>query len=323
MNKFLIFLLISTFTFSQKKPEDYGYRHLIYKYKEATVDVIIDSKKGEETIPKPILFWCQGSLPQPIIKYDENGLYSTFPFDVNDFLNQYHIVIIGKPGIPVISDVKNLQNNYCFIDSTGLPPELYSKNNYLDYYVQRNNYILKKLSKEKWVSNKKIVLAGHSEGSSIAAKMAFTNNRITQLIYSGGNPYGRILNIIAESIYNDNSYTIMDYWKEVVDNKNSVGNEKGDSYKTTYDFSEPSAYKLLKLKIPVLICYGTKDWSASYNDMFQVEAIRRGIKNISFIPYIGLEHNYFPVDEKRQPNYESYNWENVGKDWVKWLNTNK
>jgi hypothetical protein len=109
----------------------------------------------------------------------------------------------------------------------------------------------------------------------------------------------------------------------ILNDKNSVNNEKGDSYKTTYDFSEPSAYKLLKLKIPVLICYGTKDWSASYNDMFQVETIRRGIKNISFIPYFGLEHNYFPVDEKRQPNYESYNWENVGKDWVKWLNSSK
>ncbi len=116
MNKVLFLLLISLTTFGQKKPEDSGYKHLIFKYNKTTVDVLIQSKKGEENIRKPLFFWCQGSMPQPILKYDETGLYGTFPFEVTDFLNEFHVVIIGKPGVPVISDVKFLKSNYQYFN---------------------------------------------------------------------------------------------------------------------------------------------------------------------------------------------------------------
>ena len=88
MMKNLLFILITLSAFSQKTPEDFGYKHLSFDYKKLKVDVLIQSKKGEENIQKPLFFWCQGSMPQPIIKYDENGLYGTFPFDVNDFLSE-------------------------------------------------------------------------------------------------------------------------------------------------------------------------------------------------------------------------------------------
>ena len=45
---------------------------------------------------------------------------------------------------------------------------------------------------KKWVAKSKLVLAGHSEGSTIAAKLATKNNKVTHLIYSGGNPNGRV-----------------------------------------------------------------------------------------------------------------------------------
>lgn len=48
-------------------------------------------------------------MPQPLLKYDETGLYGTFPFDANDFLDEFHVVIVGKPGVPVISNVKDLK----------------------------------------------------------------------------------------------------------------------------------------------------------------------------------------------------------------------
>ena len=108
MKKIILLLLISVTTFGQKKPEDFGYRHLTFTYKKLTVDVLIQSKEREENIQKPLFFWCQGSMPQPLLKYDETGLYGTFPFDVNDFLTDYHLIIVGKPGVPVISDVKDL-----------------------------------------------------------------------------------------------------------------------------------------------------------------------------------------------------------------------
>ncbi len=271
---------------------------------------------------KPLFFWCQGSLPQPVIKYDEKGMFGTFPFDPKDFLNEFHIVIIGKPGIPIIADVKNLKQNYCVLDDSLNVIKEYSDKNYLDFYFKRNNFILKKLLLEKWVSSKILVVAGHSEGSYIAAKMASTNKKITHLIYSGGNPYGRYLNILSQSRYYDSDNTTFENWKNIIKNKNNIDYNGGDTYKCTFDFSKPLADKIFNLKIPVLISYGTKDWSTPYNDLFYIESIRKQSTNITFLPYIGLEHNYFPVNEKLEPNQEIYNWENVGKDWLKWLNEN-
>ncbi len=319
---FFIIIISTSIIFGQKKPEDFGYKYLKFQYKNNVVDVLVQSKIGDEEKPKPLFFWCQGSLPQPVIKYDEKGIYGTFPFDSIDFLDNFHLVIIGKPGIPIIADIKNLKKNFIFADDSLNVPKEYSDRNYLDFYVNRNNYILKMLLKSNWVSSKKLVVAGHSEGSYVAAKMAFKNKNITHLIYSGGNPYGRYLNILAQSRFNETDNTTIENWKEIVKNKNNIDYNGGDTYKCTFDFSNPLANEIFNLKIPVLFSYGTKDWSTPYNDLFYVESIRKQSTNITFLPYIGLEHNYFPVNEKLEPNQEIYNWENVGKDWEKWLKQN-
>ena len=75
----------------------------------------------------------------------------------------------------------------------------------------------------------------------------------------------------------------------------------------------------MKLEIPVLISYGTKDWSAPFNDLFQMEAIREKKKNILFNSYLNLEHNYFPINENGTANQEIYNWDKIAEDWLQWL----
>ncbi|WP_162127722.1 alpha/beta hydrolase [Flavobacterium phycosphaerae] len=269
------FLLLPLIAFSQKTPEDFGLRHLVFTYKNDTVDVIIESKKGEETKAKPLFFWCQGSLPQPIIKYDERGLFPVFPFDSKDFLNDFHLVIIAKPAIPVIADVKNLKKNYCVLDEKGNVPLAYSDRNYLDYYADRNNFIISKLLSNPIFLKKNLIVAGHSEGSHIAARMACTNKKIAGLIYSGGNPYGRFLNIVAQSRMEENDNTIFDYWSDVVVNKNDKTYNGGDTYNCTYGFSEPLVDKIEKLKIPVYVAYGTKDYNVAYMDLFYTDVLRK------------------------------------------------
>ena len=80
-----MFLLSKTFAFAQKIPEDFGYRHIKMKYLDDPVDIIVISKPGEEKTAKPLFLFCQGSLPQPVVKYDETGLYGTLPFDETAF----------------------------------------------------------------------------------------------------------------------------------------------------------------------------------------------------------------------------------------------
>ncbi|WP_315816886.1 hypothetical protein [Paraflavitalea speifideaquila] len=96
-------------------------------------------------------------------------------------------------------------------DSTGSYPKAYSDRNYLDYYVNRNIEVIKYLQKQPWILRSTLVAAGHSEGATIVAKLASTFPRITHLIYSGGNPMGRIASIVVNSRRYKNNFTFKGY----------------------------------------------------------------------------------------------------------------
>ena len=81
-NLIYIFSLLTFYSaFGQTKTaQDFGFRHIVFNYKNESVDILVKSKKGEENIPKPIFLFCQGSLPIPLIIYDGKESFGTFPF---------------------------------------------------------------------------------------------------------------------------------------------------------------------------------------------------------------------------------------------------
>ena len=320
------FLITLTIFGQPKTPEEAGYRHIKYFYKSDKVDILIKSKKGEEYKKKPVFFFCQGSLPQPLVKFDTQGVYAIFPFNPDSLTNKYHLVIVSKPYIPLMADTKTLGTNFTYTDSSGKFPKEYSDRNLLDYYVNRNIKIINYLQKQAWVSRKQLIVGGHSEGSTIAAKIASVSPLVTHLIYSGGNPMGRIMSIIQQGRTNETDTDStrfgeeeLTFWRTVVEQKTSMDASQGDTPRSTFEFSKPPIDYLEKLKIPVLVCYGTKDWSSPYNDYLRVDVTRKEKKNFTFKAYIGTEHNYFPVTANNQPNYEIFNWDRVVSDWLKWL----
>jgi len=323
----IILLIVAINSFGQtKQAEDFGFRHLQIVYKGDKVDILIKSKKGEELQPKPLFLFCQGSLPQPLIKYDEHGVYGVFPFNTDSLTIDYHLAIISKPSIPLIGEKKYLGQNFTFIDSAGSYPKKYSERNLLGYYVKRDIEVLKYLQKQPWVSKNQLVVAGHSEGSTIAAKLASAYPKVTDLIYSGGNPMGRILSIIGQSrsVETDTDSKTwgedkIKYWQSIVEDKTNMDASNGDTYQATYQFSDPPMDYLEKLKIPVLICYGTKDWGTPFNDYLRVDMIRKRKDNFTFKAYVGTDHNYFPLLPDGKPNFDIYNWDKVANDWQKWL----
>jgi Dienelactone hydrolase family len=336
MRYFLTFIaiILNGLLFGQNKtPEDFGFRHLQTVYKEDTVDILIKSKKGEEEKPKPLFLFCQGSLPIPLmIKYDSSGkqkIYSVFPFNPDSLIQEYHLIIIGKPNIPLIADEKTLNADMTYSDSTGQFPQKYIDRNLLHYYVERNIAIIKFLRKQPWISKNKLVIAGHSEGSTIAAKIASVYPAVTYLIYSGGNPFGRIMTVIERARVAETDTTalaedIIRNWEKIVADSNNMSDNEGDSYKATYGFSVPPPIDYLrKLKIPVLVTYGTKDYGLiAFADYFRVETIRQRKNNFTFKAYIGTEHNFFPLKPTGEINYDIFNWDKVALDWQKWLRQN-
>lgn len=308
----------------------YGFRHLKMSYKGDIADVLIKSKTGDEQTKKPLLFFCQGSLPIPLMirhyKNNTSEIYNVFPFtNLDSLLTTYHLVIVSKPYIPLIADETRLNNDMTYSDSSKTFPKEYIKRNLLSYYVSRNIKIIDFLRTLPYVSKKELVVAGHSEGSTIAAKMSEKCRIITKLIYSGGNPLGRMATIASRARITENDSTkqadlVFKGWESIVASPTDI-NSAGDTNKGTFEFSYPAPINyLLKLKIPVLITYGTKDYGLINSaDYFRLETIRLGRNNFTFKDYIGLEHNFFPIKTNGEIDYEVYNWNQVATDWNNWL----
>lgn len=304
--------------------EHYGYRHLQTLYKGDSIDILIKSKKGDEQKVKPLFLFCQGSLPIPLLIVSEGNAYNVFPFDPDSLSNEYHLVIIGKPYIPLIAARSSLNADFTYNDTTGHFPGKYIERNLLDYYVDRNKVVIRFLRKQHFISADKLIVAGHSEGSTIAAKLATLCPEVTRLIYSGGNPMGRIMTLVerarrAESDTSGTVETEMANWEKVVADPENMDASLGDAAKATYQFSISPIQYLGKLSIPVLVTYGGRDAGAPFNDYWRVEAIRQKKSNYTFRAYAGTEHNYFPVSREGVVNYDIFNWDKVAGDWRRWL----
>jgi dienelactone hydrolase len=309
--------------------EKFGFRYFSIIYEKDTVNVLVKSKKGEELKQKPIFFFCQGSLPVPLILLDEKGPFGTFPFTADSIISDYHLVIIGKPGVPVVAEIAKLNKDFTYYDTkTSKFPKEYTQRNYLEYYVNRNKAVINFLQKHSWVSKKKLVVAGHSEGSSIAASMATQIKTITHLVYSGGNPLGRMMTIITRGRQNETDSLstgelLFTEWKKITEQPEISETNEGDSYKTTFSFSKPLIESFSKINIPVLVSYGTKDYGAApFNDYLRFEMMRIKKPDIFFKAYIGKEHNYFSLKKDGETDFDDYNWDKVVHDWLIWLKNN-
>jgi len=313
-------ILLSLQSLGQRTAGDFGFQQLQIVYKRDTVNFLLKTKTGEELKKKPIFLFCQGSLPRPLIIFDQDGPFGVFPFNPDIITNDYHLVIIGKPHIPILADKNNLDDNFCFTTSSLEFPTEYLKRDNLDYYVKRNIEVLKYLQKQSYVSEDRLVIAGHSEGSSIVAKIGQDFKKATHLIYSGGNPLGRILSIVEggrkiENESNRRGEKQIEYWKDIIENKTTDI--------TTLSFSFPPPINFLKeIKKPTFVCYGTNDNDVNANDYMRIEFIRQKKNNFTFKSYIGTEHNYFFINQSGEINYEINNWDNVAEDWIEWLKLN-
>lgn len=322
---FLSILITKQLLGQSKKPEDLGFRHFQTFYQKDPVDILILSKKGEEKQKKPLFLFIQGSLPKPLILYSDHKTYNVFPFNASILLDGFHLAIVSKPYVPLMSDVSLLKPNMAYVDSaTGLAPVNYSKRNYLDYYAKRNKRVIRYLLNQGWFDKNKVVVAGHSEGAAIAAKLAMRSNKVTHLIFSSTNPFGRMATIVSQIRANDDSVGTateqqFEFWKEVVKSPENNEITAGDTFKAIYSFFVPPIHYLRKLKIPVMVTYGTKDVAAPFFDYMRIEIIQKKKKNFTFKPYVGREHNFFGFDKTGQIDYDQFGWDKVAEDWKQWL----
>jgi dienelactone hydrolase len=308
----------------RRTPAEFGFRHLVVMFGRDSVDVLVQSPKGAESQKRPLLLWVQGSLPKPVILYDERGPYGVFPFVTKSSPPNCHLVVIGKPGIPVVADLRTLDASKSFVDkTTRVPPLYYCQRNYLDYYVRRNQAVLRYLKKQPWVDAKNVTVAGHSEGSTIAAHLAAVPGLVNRAVYLSGNPLGRMMSNVAEARQDQAAGDtaavpqMYRYWREVVAAPTRTDCTPGDHNRATYEFSAAPLTPLLRARVPLFVGFGSLDKGIAGDDYLRLEALRLHKSNFTFREYAGREHNFFGV-KNGQINYDDFYWDRVGEDFLRW-----
>lgn len=338
MKVFISFLLLglASNVFPQKSClfEGTEIRHFSIKTKNDTIEFILPS--GNIDTIKPVLLFCQGSLPIPLIIEIPSGqkiITALSNFDYKKISKDYHLVVISMPKTPLIASLKNLNRQYCYVPDTANPntySNLYITNNYLENYIERAKIAINFLYKQKWVDKKRIYVLGHSQGSKVAIGASVNNEKVSKVGYLSGNPLGRIDQLIREqrelcksgkiSIEESQKeiQLIYEMWENINSNPNNNNTEYGDPNRAWTSFSKPMLDKMLKLKQPLFVGYGTSDITASFCDLLPIYFLSSGKTNFKHKPYLGLEHNFFEVDREGRVDYNKCYWQNVLDDFIIW-----
>ncbi len=316
------------------KQATFTHHQLSYEGK-IEIDVIIAGDEAALKKHKPLFIFCQGSLPNPLIIKTSQGEASVFPFNYVDYIDDYHLVIISKPGIPIAPNAETLDERYCYRDSTtNIFPSTFIQNNYADYYVKSTNVVIDHLCHQNYVDTSLIIIAGHSQGAKIATKVATTNDKITHLIYLSGNPLGRFDELIRKERRavtqgkitakeaQKNINQLYKHWETINQDPTATDKYWGDSNYAWSSFSKPVIDDLLALDIPIWMGYGTADYGSEFCDLIPLYFIQARKFNLYHHPYVNLEHNFFPVDEKTGiPQYEKDpQWDQIASDFFLWIN---
>ncbi len=283
---------------------------------------------------KPIFLFCQGSLPNPLIIKTEQGEAGVFPFAYQNYIKDYHLVIISKPGIPIAPKANTLDQRYCYRDSlTNVFPSTFLTNNYTDYYVNSTNIVIDYLYQQPNIDTSQIIIAGHSQGAKIATQVANSNPRVTHLIYLSGNPLGRFDELIRKerTAVKQGKKTaeeaqeaitqLYKHWERIWQTPKATDKYWGDTHYAWSSFSQPIIEDLLALDIPIWLGYGTADYGSEFCDLIPLYFIQAGKSNLNHHPYVNLEHNFFTVDQTGTPQYEKEPaWDQIATDFFKWIN---
>lgn len=331
---FLSIFLISNFYAQQPQLLEGKYNHFSLHSSNDTIDfVVVDSLLKSK---KPIFLFCQGSLPYPLFFKEENSKEPFFfggglsNFDIKTIKKTYHVVVISMPKTPLYVGNKNIGAQKCYVPDTTNPYRLstdFYQADQLDNYVRRANAVIQFLRKQDWVAKEKLVVAGHSQGSHIAVKLAHTNKHVTCLGLFGFDPFGRYEKLVRQ-IRKDAMQNKIS-WKEAdslmqeqymlsEEVMNPQIRKNHPSTNAWYSFANPSLNDLMKLTIPIYVANGTHDNSGELSDYLPFYFIRANKKNLTLKRYFNMEHNFFEVNEKQDVDYNKPHWKEVMNEFVEW-----
>lgn len=287
-------------------------------------DLVVDyALFGDTTQQLPLMLYCTGSLPYPLFISQGADTYSTLPFSFPNYAQRCHILVVSKPGIPLVAEASQLNEQQLFVDpSTGKPPRVYLDRNHLEYMTELNLIAIETVAQSPWVAEEPMLISGHSAGARIATMVMRNTSIATHLGYMSCEPTGRFYEMLRLSAQSKErpDRAVMDqlaYWKEIIQDPEG-GQDLPDPHFTTFTNSLNMIGELFELERPIWAAYGTADVKTEGMLAIPYEFIRAGKENLTFVPYAHGDHSFFEVGENGQPNYNAYHFEHVFQDMLAW-----
>lgn len=301
-----------------------GFDKISLKSKNDTIVFLIS--KSDSKVPKPTILFIQGSLPLPVIFYDQEVSNSLIPFSIKEYSEKFNFIIIARKGIPLIGSYDKDANGY--LDANGEVPLEYIKNNNLGYRVSQVQSVINYIHNDKRVIKDSIFVIGHSEGYRVACKLAESNTKIAKLVCMSADPFNRVTESILRErvkgfgINNDEASqleidNLIDDYKNIPVSK--ITYKDNVNFNNWLSYNEHMSYESLrKFKNPILVVYGSADIGSAHNDLLPFLLPK---SNIKLKAYPNYSHNYEKkeFDANGNPLEDSYHWDEVFKDVVNWL----
>ena len=322
MKKTLIILLFGILTvnlFAQPKtPDEYGLKHFCLKDKSLGEINFYVTKNGIEK-SKPLLILLDGSGHLPIYSLlkNDNGksqIIGTIPFRYNKLSENYHVVLISKPGTPFIDSLKvNLYEQFL---KEYKPSKEYTERLSLEWRVNSTSKIIDYLLKKINIKENKIIAIGYSEGGQVVPKLALENEKVTKIINIVGGGLNQFYDFITAErlkaqkgiITADQAQSKIDSlnlkFKDIYSNPNEINKFwLGHTYKRWASFCKDIPIEnMQKLDIPILIIASGNDENSPISglDYVNLEFIRKYKTNLTYKVYPNCDHRF--NDQKMETN---------------------
>lgn len=330
---FLLFTFSPQLLFSQdRKVINNESTHFQIRDKAEKIDFIVFDPEVKDK--KPVFLWCQGSLPYPLyVNSKKDGLWviggGISNFDVKTIKKYYHLIIISMPNTPVIAEEDQINDSYWYFGNSkdkNEPSDDFIKSDYLENYVHRAIKVLKFLRKQDWVDSSKLIVAGHSQGSKVATKVAAAYKPVSKLGVFGANPFGRIDQNIRD--YRKDAEKNAITWPEAekgIEKEYQLYREANNPEmvrKKPYllswkSFSEPLIDDWLAFNRPIYMAYGTHDIASDLCDLVPLYFIRAHKNNLTYKRYLNTDHNFFEV-ESGETHHDKPHWEEAMNSFIQW-----
>ena len=288
---------------------------------------------------KPTILYCQGSLPIPLIGIGKHGAFLTpiNNFDYQTIAEGYNIIIISMPHTPIVADSNHVNSRFAYLPDPSKPYQYdirYLEDNHLGKYVERGNTVLQFLREQTWVDKHRIILLGHSQGSHVAANLAEQNPDIWALGYFSGNVLGRLSQLIfqerdsaktgklSKEEAQDNIERHYQWWQNLC--RGTLTEEQtGDPAHTWKSFSGSNIERLVALRMPVYVAYGTEDSGAQQCDILPIFFELAGKTNYQLRPFVGCGHNFEEITLAGESNWDKMYWDMAMKEFITWCESIK